>query len=65
MVIAACSQSDAGVTTAVKSKLIADDTVKAYKMDVDTKDKIVTLRALLIPPRPRPERSSSPAIRRA
>ena len=44
IVTTACSQSDAGVTTAVKSKLIADDTVKAYKIDVDTKDKIVTLR---------------------
>ena len=41
---AACSQSDAGVTTAVKSKLAADDTVKAYRIDVDTKDKVVTLK---------------------
>jgi len=39
----ACSQSDAGITTAVKSKLAADDTVKAYQVDVDTKDKVVTL----------------------
>ena len=39
----ACSQSDAGITTAVKSKMAADDTVKAYKVDVDTKNKIVTL----------------------
>jgi hyperosmotically inducible periplasmic protein len=41
---AACAQSDAGVTTAVKSKLVADDTVKAYKIDVDTKDRVVTLK---------------------
>ena len=41
---AACSQTDAGVTTAVKSKLAADDTVKAYSIDVDTKDKVVTLK---------------------
>ena len=41
---AACSQSDAGITTAVKSKLAADDTVKAYRIDVDTKDKVVTLK---------------------
>jgi len=41
---AACAQSDAGITTAVKSKLAADDTVKAYRIDVDTKDKVVTLR---------------------
>ena len=39
----ACSQSDAGITTAVKSKLSADDTVKAYKIDVDTQNKVVTL----------------------
>lgn len=41
--MAACSQSDPGITTAVKTKLAADDTVKAYKIDVDTKDAIVTL----------------------
>jgi len=39
----ACSQSDAGITTAVKAKLAADDTVKAYKVDVDTQNKVVTL----------------------
>lgn len=39
----ACSQTDAGITTAVKSKLAADDTVKAYKVDVDTQNKVVTL----------------------
>jgi len=41
---AACSRSDPGITTAVKSKLAADDTVKAYRIDVDTKDRIVTLK---------------------
>jgi hyperosmotically inducible protein len=41
---AACAQSDAGITTAVKSKLASDDAVKAYAIDVDTKDKVVTLR---------------------
>jgi len=41
---AACSKTDAGITTAVKSKLSADDTVKASQIDVDTKDKVVTLR---------------------
>ena len=40
----ACGQTDAGVTTAVKSKLAADDTVKAYQVDVDTHDHIVTLK---------------------
>jgi osmotically-inducible protein OsmY len=39
----ACSQTDAGITTAVKSKLAADDTVKASQIDVDTKGQIVTL----------------------
>jgi hyperosmotically inducible protein len=39
----ACSKSDPGVTTAVKSKLAADDTVKAYRIDVDTKEGVVTL----------------------
>jgi hyperosmotically inducible protein len=41
---AACSKSDAGITTAVKAKFAADDTVKAYQIDVDTKEKIVTLK---------------------
>jgi hyperosmotically inducible periplasmic protein len=42
-IMAACAQTDPGVTTAVKAKLAADDTVKAYKIDVDTKDGVVTL----------------------
>jgi osmotically-inducible protein OsmY len=40
---AACSSTDPGLTTAVKSKLAADDTVKSYKIDVDTKEAVVTL----------------------
>ena len=43
MATVACSQSDPGITTAVKSKFAADDTVKAYRIDVDTKDRVVTL----------------------
>ncbi len=39
----ACSQTDAGITTNVKTKLAADDTVKAYKVDVDTRNGVVTL----------------------
>jgi len=39
----ACAQSDAGITTAVKSKLAADNDVKAYQIDVDTADRVVTL----------------------
>ena len=39
----ACAQSDAGITTKVKTKLAADPTVKASQIDVDTKNKVVTL----------------------
>jgi osmotically-inducible protein OsmY len=39
----ACAQTDAGITTSVKSKLAADDTVKAYQIDVDTREGVVTL----------------------
>lgn len=39
----ACGQTDAGITTAVKSKLAADTTVKAYEIDVDTRNNVVTL----------------------
>lgn len=39
----ACGQTDAGITTDVKTKLAADDTVKAYQIDVDTQDHVVTL----------------------
>ena len=42
-VMIACGETDAGVTTAVKTRLAADDTVKAYQIDVDTRDKVVTL----------------------
>jgi hyperosmotically inducible protein len=40
----ACAETDAGITTKVKAKLAADDTVKAYQIDVDTREKIVTLK---------------------
>ena len=39
----ACGQTDAGITTSVKNKLIADDLVKARQINVDTADKVVTL----------------------
>ena len=39
----ACSQSDAGITTKVKSKLAADDTVEANDINVTTRDRVVTL----------------------
>ena len=44
MFTVACGQTDAGITTSVKTKLAADDTVKAYQVDVDTSNKVVTLR---------------------
>ena len=39
----ACAQTDAGITTNVKTKLAADDTVKAYQVDVDTRNGVVYL----------------------
>jgi hyperosmotically inducible protein len=39
----ACGQTDAGITADVKTTLAADDTVKAYQIDVDTQDHVVTL----------------------
>jgi hypothetical protein len=39
----ACGQTDAGITSSVKTKLAADDMVKAYEVDVDTNNKVVTL----------------------
>ena len=39
----ACGQTDSGITTAVKAKLAADDTVNASQIDVDTQNKVVTL----------------------
>ncbi len=38
-----CAQSDAGVTTNVKTKFATDSIVKARQIDVDTKDHVVTL----------------------
>lgn len=42
-VAVACSQSDAGITTKIKASMAADDTVKAYQIDVTTRDRVVTL----------------------
>jgi hyperosmotically inducible protein len=39
----ACGQTDAGITADVKTTLAADDTVKAYQIDVDTREHVVTL----------------------
>ena len=43
VVTVACAQTDAGITTAVKAKFAADDTVKAYQVNVDTRNGVVTL----------------------
>src|SRR5256885_15679446 len=47
---AACAQTDPGITTAVKAKLIADDTVKAYQINVDTDHGVVTLTGIVEAP---------------
>ena len=41
--VAACAQSDSGITTSIKTQLVADDLVKARNITVDTKDRVVTL----------------------
>ena len=41
--VGACSQTDAGITTKVKSQLIADDQVKARNISVETENGVVTL----------------------
>ena len=40
----ACSKTDAGVTTVVKTRLAADETVKAYQINVTTQNHVVTLK---------------------
>jgi hyperosmotically inducible periplasmic protein len=43
LLVTACAETDPGITTAVKSRLAADDTVKARSIDVDTQNGAVTL----------------------
>lgn len=43
VMVTACAQTDAGITTSVKSSLVKDDVVKARQIDVDTRDNVVTL----------------------
>jgi hyperosmotically inducible protein len=38
-----CAQSDPGITTSVKTQLMADELVKARNINVDTRDRVVTL----------------------
>jgi len=39
----ACSQTDSGITTKVKTAMAADPIVKAYQVDVTTENNVVTL----------------------
>lgn len=39
----ACAQSDAGITTSVKSQLVADELVRARNINVETRERVVTL----------------------
>ena len=41
--IVSCASTDVGLTTKVKSKLVADEVVKAAQIEVTTKDGVVTL----------------------
>lgn len=43
LLVVACAQTDAGVTTSVKTKFTTDDMVKAHQIDVDTREGVVTL----------------------
>jgi hyperosmotically inducible periplasmic protein len=48
MLIVGCAQTDAGITTSVKTQLAADDVVKARNLNVDTADHVVTLRGVVM-----------------
>ena len=39
----ACSQTDSGITTKVKAKMVVDDKVRAHEISVTTSDHVVTL----------------------
>lgn len=43
VVAVGCGQTDAGITTNVKTTMAVDDNVKAYQIDVDTRNGVVTL----------------------
>ena len=43
LTVACTGSNDPAITTAIKAQLAADDVVKAYKIDVDTRDRVVTL----------------------
>jgi hyperosmotically inducible protein len=43
----ACAQSDGGITAKVKTQLAADATVQAHEINVDTKNRVVTLTGMV------------------
>jgi hyperosmotically inducible protein len=43
LLVASCAHSDIGVTTAIKAKMAVDESVKDSKIEVATKDGVVTL----------------------
>jgi hyperosmotically inducible periplasmic protein len=45
--IVGCAQSDVGITTSVKAQLAADELVRAREINVDTKDRVVTLTGVV------------------
>jgi len=42
-----CAQTDPGITTSVKARLGADELVRAREINVDTKDRVVTLTGVV------------------
>ena len=50
--------TDAGITSAVKSRLVTDKTVSGLKIDVDTKDGVVTLNGT-VPTKAEADRAAS------
>ena len=47
VLVVGCAQSDPGITTSVKTQLAADELVKARNINVDTKDRVVTLTGVV------------------
>ena len=45
--VVGCAQSDAGITTSVKTQLAVDDLVRAREINVDTQDRVVTLTGVV------------------
>ena len=41
VVTVACGQTDSGITASVKNRMAADDSVKAYQVNVDTRNHVI------------------------